>query len=139
MKAKIKRISGLALAGVSDTNHWVAMDAPQQFGGSHAGARPMELILIGVAGCAGMDVLSILQKKRVKLLDFAMEVEAEQAEDHPQVFTKIILHYIFTGKDIRPADIERSIKLTEEKYCSATAMLSNNVEIVHDYQIREPD
>jgi len=94
---------------------------------------------LGVAGCAAMDVLSILEKKRVKLSDFNMDIEADRAENHPQVFTKIKLKYIFTGKNIRPSDIERAIELTEEKYCGATAMLRSTVEIIHDYQILEQE
>ncbi|MCK4857751.1 MAG: OsmC family protein [candidate division Zixibacteria bacterium] len=139
MKAKIRRIDGLALAGVSDSNHWVTMDGPAEFGGFLAGARPMELVLLGVASCAAMDVLSILRKKKTKLSDFAVEVDADRAKEHPQVFTAIRLHYILTGKRIRPADVERSIELTDEKYCGAIAMLKGNVAITHDYEIREPD
>jgi putative redox protein len=139
MKAKINQIDGLALAGISDSNHWITMDAPEDFGGFRAGVRPMELILIGLASCTAMDVLSILKKKRVNLIDFNMEIEAERAKEHPKVFTEVTLHYIFIGKNIRPVDVERAIKLSEEKYCSATAMLRKAVEIKHDYQIKEPD
>ena len=139
MKAKIKLIDGIALAGTSDSNHWITLDGPEEFGGFSAGPRPMELMLMGLAGCAGMDVLSILRKKRVKLNDFSMEVEAERAEDHPRVFTRIKLNYIFSGKNILPSDIERSIALTEEKYCGATAMLKKSVEIIHNYRILESE
>jgi len=139
VKATIKLINGITLAGKSDSNHWVTLDGPENFGGFSAGPRPMELMLLGLAGCAAMDVLSILRKKRVNLSDFNMNVEAERAEDHPRVFTRIKLNYMFTGKNIHPSDIERSIKLTEEKYCGATAMLKSAVEINHDYQILEPE
>ena len=139
MKAKLKLIDGIALAGVSDSNHWVTLDGPEDFGGFSAGPRPMELILLGLAGCAAMDVLSILRKKRVKLSNFNMHVDAERAKDHPKVFTKIKFNYIFSGKNIRPLDIERSIELTEGKYCSATAMLKDVVEIIHDYKIEESE
>jgi putative redox protein len=137
MNAKIKLIDGIALAGVSNSNHWVTMDGPENFGGHSAGPRPMELVLMGVAGCAAMDVLSILRKKRAELNGFNMEVEAERTEEHPQVFTRIKLNYIFSGKNIQPSDIERSIELTEEKYCGATAMLKGAVEIIHNYRIVE--
>jgi len=139
MKAKLKLIDGIALAGVSDSNHWVTLDGPEDFGGFSAGPRPMELMLLGLAGCAAMDVLSILRKKRVKLSNFNMHVDAERAKDHPKVFTKIKFNYIFSGKNIRPLDIERSIELTEGKYCSATAMLKDVVEIIHDYKIEESE
>ena len=139
MKAKLKLIDGIALAGVSDSNHWVTLDGPEDFGGFSAGPRPMELMLLGLAGCAAMDVLSILRKKRVKLSNFNMHVDAERAKDHPKVFTKIKFNYIFSGKNIRPSDIERSIELTEGKYCSGTAMLKDVVEIIHDYKIEETE
>jgi putative redox protein len=139
MKAKIKWIEGLALIGVSDSNHWITMDAPEKLGGFGAGGRPMELFLLGLAGCTAMDVLSILKKKRVNLSDFSMEIEVKRAEDHPRVFSSVKLHYIFTGKDVRPIDVERSIELSQGKYCSASAMLKKSVEILHDYQIIDSD
>jgi len=139
MRVKLKLIDGIALAGVSGSNHWVALDGPEDFGGFSAGSRPMELILLGLAGCAAMDVPAILKKMRVELNDFSMDVKAERAEDHPKVFTKIILNYIFTGKNIHTPDVERSIELTGEKYCSATAMLKDVMEIIHEYQIVESE
>jgi putative redox protein len=139
MKATIQRINGTALAGKGESNHWVVMDGPEEFGGFSAGTRPMEMILIGLAGCSAMDVLSILKKKRVKLDDFSMRVESERAEEHPKVFTKIHLHYIFTGKAIKPKDVERSIELSQDKYCGASAMLRKAAEISFDYEIIEPE
>ena len=139
MKATIQRINGTALAARGGSNHWVVMDGPEEFGGFSAGTRPMEMILIGLAGCSAMDVLSILKKKRVKLDDFSMQVEAERAEDHPKVFTKIHLHYIFTGKAIKAKDVERSIELSQDKYCGASAMLRKAAEISFDYEIIEPE
>ena len=138
MEATIQRISGTALAGRGGSNHWGVMDGPEDFGGFSAGTRPMELILIGLAGCTAMDVLSILKKKRVKLDDFSMRVEADRAEDHPKVFTKIKLHYVFTGRDIKPKDVERSIELSQDKYCGASAMLRKAAEVTYDYEIKEP-
>ncbi len=139
MRAKLQRIDGLALAGVSDSNHWVTMDGPEDFGGFSAGPRPMEMMLLSIVGCTAMDVLSILKKKRIKLDDFSVEVKAERAEEHPRVFTEIKLHYIFTGKNIRPVDVERAIGLSQDKYCSATAMLRKVANITHDYQINKPE
>jgi putative redox protein len=139
MKVTIQRINGTALVGRGGSNHWVVMDGPEDFGGFSAGTRPMEMILIGLAGCSAMDVLSILQKKRVRLDDFSMRVEAERAEEHPKVFTKIHLHYVFTGSNIKPRDVERSIELSQDKYCGASAMLRKAAEISHDYEIKEPE
>ncbi len=135
MTAKIKLIDGIALAGISDSNHWVNLDGPEDFGGFSAGPRPMEYMLLGLAGCAAMDVLSILRKKRIELNDFTMEIQAEQSANHPKVFTKVKLNYIFDGKNIQSSDVDRAIELTVDKYCGATAMLKNTVNIIHNYQI----
>jgi putative redox protein len=135
MTAEIKMIDGIALAGISDSNHWITLDGPEEFGGFSASPRPMEYMLMGLAGCAAMDVLSILNKKRVKLSDFSMVAKAECAVNHPRVFKKIKLEYVFTGKHIHPPDIERAIELTEEKYCGGIAMLKNVIEIIHKYKI----
>jgi len=138
VKAIIKQIKGLALAGRSDSSHWVTMDAPGELGGASAGSRPMELMLMGIAGCTAMDVISILEKKRVRIENFEMEVEAERADQHPQIFTKIDLNYILYGDNIKLKDVERAIELTREKYCSATAMLKGVVVIKHHYRIETP-
>ena len=139
MKVEVKQIDGLAIAASANTGHWVTMDAPAELGGSGAGSRPMELILMGVAGCASMDILSILKKKKVILQDLTVEVEAEQAPDHPHVFTKITLNYTFTGKDLKATDIERAIKLTDEKYCPGTMMMKEIATVTHKYEIRESE
>ena len=135
MKVKLKQISGLAMATSGNTGHWVVTDGPEKFGGFSAGSRPMELLLMSLATCTSMDVVSILRKKRVKLTDFSMDVEAEQAPEHPKVFTNIKLHYVFTGSAIRPVDVEQAIELSQSKYCSVTAMLEKSVVITHDYEI----
>jgi putative redox protein len=137
MKSIIKWASGITMVGKADTNVWVPMDGPEELGGSDAGVRPIELFLIGLGGCTGMDVISILQKKRLALDDFEIEIGAERAEEHPKVFTKIHLKYVVYGEGIKPKDVERAIELSEEKYCSAQAMLSPAVEISSSYEIRQ--
>lgn len=134
-KAYIKQISGITFAGKTDSNHWITMDGPEEFGGSNAGIRPKELILLGLAGCTGSDVVSILKKKRVPLNNFEIFVDAKVAEEHPQVFTKINLEYVFYGDEIKKEDVERAIELSQTKYCSVSAMLKNSVEITHTYKI----
>lgn len=113
------------------------MDGPENFGGSDAGIRPKELLLISLAGCTGSDVAVILQKKKVHFDDFEMNVEAEQQETHPQVFTKIHLEYVFYGNNIPKEAVERAIELSQKTYCSVTAMLQKAVEITHSYRIEE--
>lgn len=134
-KAYVKQIKGITFAGKTDSNHWVTMDGPEDFGGSNAGTRPKELILLALAGCTGSDVVSILSKKRIKVEDFEMNLTAEVAETHPQVFTKIHIEYVFYGKEIDPKDVERAIELSQTKYCSVTAMLQKAVEITHSFKI----
>lgn len=134
-KAFVKQLQGITLVGKTDSNHWVTMDGPENFGGSNAGIRPKELILISLAGCTGSDVITILDKKKVKYTKFEMNITAEQQEEHPQVFTKINIEYVFYGKDIQTKDVERAIELSQTKYCSVTAMLQKAVEITHNYKI----
>ena len=134
-KAYLKQVKGIAFAGKTDSNHWITMDGPENFGGSDAGIRPKELLLLSLAGCTASDVVSILQKKRVKLVDFEINISAEMTEDHPKVFTKIDLEYVFYGKDIKAKDVERAIELSQTTYCGVTAMLKKALEINHTYKI----
>ena len=136
-KAVVKQIQGISMVGKADSNHWIAMDGPENFGGSNAGTRPKELILIGLAGCTAADVISILEKKRIKLADFEIQISAESAESQPKVFTKIHLEFVITGKDIKETDVQRAIELSQTTYCSVTAMLQKSVEITHSYTIKE--
>lgn len=134
-KAFVKQIRGVTFVGKTDSNHWVTMDGPEQFGGSDAGIRPKELILLALAGCTGSDVAVILQKKKIQLDGFEMNLSAEVQETHPQVFTKIHLEYVFYGKEIPVEAVERAIELSQKTYCSVTAMLQKAVEITHSYRI----
>jgi putative redox protein len=136
-KAFVKQVQGITFVGKTDSNHWITMDGPEDFGGSNAGIRPKELILISLAGCTGSDVASILQKKRVKLDGFEMNITADVADEHPQVFTKINLEYVFYGKNLPIKEIERAIELSQTKYCSITAMLQKAMPIEHSYRIVE--
>ncbi len=135
--AVVKQLQGITFAGKTDTNHWVMMDGPENFGGSNAAIRPKELLLLALGGCTGSDVVSILQKKRTNLDGFEIRISADVSEEHPQVFTKIHLEYVFFGKDLSTKDIEKAIELSQTKYCSVTAMLQKAVEITHSYKIEE--
>ncbi|MDZ7767246.1 MAG: OsmC family protein [Melioribacteraceae bacterium] len=134
-KAFIKQLQGLTFAGKTDSNHWVTIDGPEEFGGSNAAIRPKELLLFSLGGCTGADVASILQKKRVKLDGYEMNLTADTTEEYPQVFTKIHIEYIFYGKDIKEQDVERAIELSQTKYCGVTIMLKKAMEITHSYKI----
>ncbi len=133
--AFIKQINGITFAGKTDSNHWITMDGPKDFGGSDAGIRPKELLLLGLGGCTASDVVSILQKKRIKLNGFEINVTADQTEGHPSVFTKMNLEYVFYGNNIKESDVERAIELSQTKYCGVTAMFEKVMEITHSYKI----
>lgn len=132
------RVHGITFAARADSNHWVVMDGPEDFGGSNAGTRPKELLLMALAGCSGSDIASILKKKRVPLDGFDMQVTAEQRDEHPQVYTRIHVEYVFRGEGIRAADVERAIELAETKYCAVSAMLRGSIELSHSYRIEAP-
>ena len=133
--ALVRQVQGITLAGNTDSNHWVMMDGPTEFGGSNAGTRPKELLLLALGGCTASDVISILHKKRVALDGFEIHITAEQRDEHPQVFTKIHVEYVVRGDDIRSQDVERAIELAETKYCSVSAMLKPGVPITWSYRI----
>ncbi len=137
MKALVTQLKGMTFAAKGESNHWVMIDGPEEFGGSSAASRPMEFILFGFAGCSGADIASILQKKRANVEKFEISIEAERAEDYPKVFTKIHLNFLFIGRNLKEKDIERAIELTRTKYCPAWAMLKDVVEITYAYEIRE--
>ena len=136
-KAFVKQLQGITFVGKTDSNHWITMDGPENFFGSNAGIRPKELILLGLAGCTGSDVVAILQKKKVDLKGFEINITADQQEEHPQVFTKIHLEFSFYGNNIAEKDVERAIELSQTKYCSVTVMFQKAVEITHSFRIIE--
>lgn len=136
-KAFVKQIQGVTFVGKTDSNNWVVMDGPEEFGGSNAGTRPKELLLLSLAGCTGSDIAVILKKKKIKVDGIEMNITADMKETHPQVFTKINLEFIIYGKDIPKEAVERAIELSQNTYCSVTAMLQKSVEITHSYRIEE--
>ena len=137
MKARVKLVEGITFIAESGSGHAVVMDASPDVGGRNLGARPMELVLMGAGGCSAIDVVHILRKSRQDMVDCIVELEAERAPEDPKVFTRIHMHYIVTGRGLNPAQVERAIKLSKEKYCSATIMLAKTAEVTSDYEIRE--
>ena len=121
----------------SGSGHAVVMDASPDVGGRDLGARPMEMVLMGAGGCSAIDVVHILRKARQDLVDCVVEVEGERAAEDPKVFTRIHMHYVVTGRGLNPAQVERAIRLSKEKYCSATIMLARTAEVTSDFEIRE--
>jgi len=135
MKAVIKQVERCAFIGKADSNHWVALDVPKETCGSDAATQPMEMVLLALGSCTGADVVSILEKKKVLLDGFEINIDAERADTYPMVFKKIHLEFVFYGKEINPVHVERAIELSMEKYCSVSAMLKKSVEITSSYKI----
>lgn len=135
--AVVKNVNGVNFIGKADSNHWVSMDGPEEFGGSNAGTRPKELILLALGGCTASDVAVILKKKKINYTNLEVNLTAEMQETHPQVFTKIHIEFIIEGKNIPNEAVERAIELSQKTYCSVTAMLQKSVEITHSHKIIE--
>jgi len=137
MEASIKWVDGRMFIGETGSGHAVIMDGASNHGGRNMGVRPMELILLGVGGCSSFDVIEILQKGRHDVVDCVAEVTAERVDAIPSVFSKIHLHFVVTGRNLKLSVVERAVKLSAEKYCSASIMLSQSVEITHDCEIKD--
>jgi len=137
MKARIKLAEGMTFVAESGSGHSVVVDAAPDVGGKDLGPRPMELVLMGTGACTAIDVMHILRKARQPVTDCVVELEAERAADDPKVFTAIKLRYVVTGKGLATAQVERAIKLSKEKYCSATIMLAKTADITFDFEVRE--
>ena len=131
MKARVKWVEQRTFAGESDSGHLVMMDGAPESGGRNLAARPMELLLLGMGGCSAFDVVMILEKAREKITDCVVEMEAVRADIDPKVFTKIDLHFIVTGNNLKQEKVERAVNLSAEKYCSASLMLGKTAEITH--------
>lgn len=137
MQASVNWDHGLTFTGTADSGFEIALGAATAVGGEDDGFRPLELMLVSLAGCTGMDVISILSKKRQDITGFHVRVDADRAEEHPKVFTAITVHYTVRGRNIDPAAVERAIELSETRYCPAQAMLVKSVPIEHQYTIEE--
>ena len=137
MNVSISQINGISFVGKGDTNHWVAIDGPGEFGGSEAGSRPKELLLMALGGCTASDVVSILRKKRAPFDSLDINVKADVADDYPKVFTKIHIEYVFYGTGLDTKDLERAIELSQDKYCPITAMMQKACPISYSYKIEE--
>ena len=138
MEAKvIWKSSGLAFNATADSGHFIALSGHDEIGTPNDGFRPVELLAVGLAGCTAMDVISILQKKKEKVLSFEVSVHADRAEEHPKVFTQAEIFYHITGSGINPSSVERAIELSNTKYCPAFAMLSKSFPITVRYEITE--
>jgi putative redox protein len=137
MKARVKWNEGMSFVGETGSGHALLIDGAPEHGGRNLGARPMELVLLGAAGCTAFDVVMILKKARQPVADCAVSAEAERAPVEPKVFTKIHLHFTVTGRAIPPLAVERAVQMSHDKYCSATIMLAKTAEITTSFEVRE--
>lgn len=137
LKAKIRYNGGLQFVGEADSKHAVVMDGGEEFGGRDSGARPMELLLMGIGGCSGMDIVSILKKKRERLTGLEISVSGEMAEDYPHKYTQIGIEYVVKGKGLSDEAVKRAVQLSMDKYCSVKAALEGPAKITYSYKIVE--
>ena len=136
MKASVHWTGEVSFKAESETGHSVQMDGPPDQGGENRGSRPMEMLLMGLGGCASFDVLSMLKKGRQQVTGCVAELEAERADAVPAVFTRIHLSFVVTGHGLKEAQVKRAVSLSAEKYCSASIMMEKaGVEVTHSYRI----
>ena len=136
MKARIKWLDHMSFIGESGSGHSVVMDGPPDAGGRNLGIRPMEMMLLGLGGCTAFDIVMILKKARQPVEDCIVDIDAERADEIPSVFTKIHLKYRVKGNELSEKQVEKAVKLSAEKYCSASKMLEDaGVEITHEFTI----
>ena len=137
MRVRIKWVEGVSFVAETGSGHAVVVDGSPDAGGRNLGARPMELVLAGTAACTAFDVVWILKKARAPVTDCVVEAEAERAPEDPKIFTRIHFKYRITGTALKPTQVERAVKLSKEKYCSATLMLAKTAEITFEIAIAE--
>lgn len=137
MTARAVLETGMRFEAGAGSGHTVTLDAAEHGGGQDAGFRPMEMLLVGLAGCTGMDVISILRKKRQDVTAYEVRVTGTRAEEHPMVFVEITVEHIVTGHGVQPEAVARAIQLSEERYCGAGATLGKVARLTHTYRIVE--
>jgi putative redox protein len=137
MKARVQWLDGRAFVGESGSGHAVVMDGAAESGGRNVGVRPMEMLLLGLGGCTAFDIVMILERMREKVTGLDIALEAERAGEDPKVFTHVKLIYKVTGRNLKPANVERAVNLSAEKYCSASAMFEKTAKIEHSFEIIE--
>jgi len=137
MNLSVNWVDGMLMVGKSHSGHSITMDGPTEIGGENLGVRPMEMLLLGVAGCTMIDVVTTLKKMRQDLSHCETKISAERANEHPKVFTDIHIHFIVKGKNLDSKKVDKAITLSAEKYCSASIMLGKTAKITHDFEVIE--
>ncbi len=137
MTVRAKLETGMRFNVETGSGHHILLDAAEHNGGQNAGPQPMEMLLVSLASCAAMDIISILRKKRQDITTYEVRVWGGRTEEYPRVFVEMTLEHIFTGRNIHPQSVERAIQLTEERYCGASAMLGKTAKLTHTFRIIE--
>lgn len=135
MRVRIKWVEGVAFMAETESGHAFVMDGAPEGGGRNLGPRPMETVLAGTGGCTTYDVVAILRKARQDVRDVQVAIDAERATEDPKVFTRIHMHFTITGRALKPEVVERAIRLSADKYCSASIMLAKTATITHDWEV----
>lgn len=134
-QAKVTYVEGLQFVGEASSGHAIVMDGDPEVGGHNTGLRPMELLLVGVGGCSGMDIISILKKKKQEITGLEINVKGQKAETHPKKFTDIDIEFIVKGRNIAEDAVKRAVELSMDKYCSVKATLEGTAKISFSYRI----
>ena len=137
IKVEVKWIDGMRFVAIPESGHAVIMDSSKDKGGLDSGPRPMELLLISLAGCTGMDVIYILKKMRVQVQGFELKIDAERKQEHPRYYSKVHVKYVFYGKDIPEDKVKQAIELSQHKYCSVSATMRAVGELTYSFEIKE--
>lgn len=137
MECTVRWHEGMSFVAETGSGHMVAMDGAPEAGGRNLAPRPLELLLAGAGGCTAFDVMLILQKGRQAISGCEVKLSAERATEDPKVFTHIHFHYVVKGKNLKPDAVDRAVKLSAEKYCSASIMLGKTAKTTHDWEIVE--
>lgn len=136
-KAKVTYVNGMQFVGEAGSGHAIVMDSGSETGGNNTGLRPSELLLIGLGGCSGMDIISILKKKRENVTGFEININGEKAEEHPKKYKEIGIEFIIKGKNVSPEAVQKAVQLSMDKYCSVKATLEGAAKINFSYKIIE--
>ncbi len=135
LEAKVSLLDGMEFVGTSSSGHKVTMDTSPAGGEQDKGPRPIELLLIALGGCTGMDVIGVLRKMRQNVTGYEIIVRGERATEHPMVYTEITVEHVVKGKDVSPDAVKRAVELSETKYCSVGAMLGKAAKVTHTYTV----
>ena len=135
MKSRVKWVENVCFMAESESGHAMIMDGAPDIGGRNMGPRPMEMLLMGAGGCTSVDVIMILKKSRQTVTGCEVTLKAERADTDPKVFTRVHFHFRVTGDNLKPEMVDRAVKLSAEKYCSASIMLGKTAQMTHDWEI----